>query len=518
MILFENKVEVLNKNIEPLYHIKLEKNYKPLIAEIFDEYIIVYNFMGNLKLFEKNKLINEINIGNEVLCRSIFFTNYQNHPRIVCCFENGMIQRYTVPKLIKVSDICIGYLIKNVFRFNYDDLFINGSNPSLLFGNGSSISVICEQHITSFKFDKYVVLLNHNLITIGELQNSSYCYFKQQKCSSRPILMSIHNNPLTLFVSFLTESCYSIIGYSIPSYSEVFMEKLDENEEIVCFYYYKKYNITLFGTATKTNGRIYIIQEIFGKFNIIKSINIDGNVFSINSYQDFIIVGETSKIILYKISFSLSGILNLEQTQVLPVGIIPRFISVVDNYMIYFGALRTIIIFRFENQSLEKIYEYIICSKLQNGFVGNILDKQNYHLFTINIKHEIIIYSCKIIDDSVDIKPLSTIKLNSPVSYFSSARNGYSILSTKDGHLYSLLKYDRNIIKLLNVVSKEIIKYFPTKLQSSRILDSSYLQLYSLLPHEIQTSTAKKVCKTPDEVIDFICTFMQSVSHICSTS
>lgn len=538
LLLFSNSVEVMTMNLDPVSHINFE-NSQAITAALHQEKIAVSFYSNEIRILSEIEVINSVKIIDEELIAFIQFVECKDTTVLFTFSLNGTIIQFNFPNLQEIGHIQLGYQIKNIFKINAshrhqelnDALFINGTSPVFFYPDGSFSSVICESHLASCSIkDTLFAMVADSKLLIGKMDNSSICSITPKECGPRPLLFSIHKDPFSLFVSFEKGMKFTVSTFLLPSFSQTFSHELQEFEELTCFYYHEELKATFFGTAlnsprTPLKGVLFAVKELFNEFAIVCNEEIDGNIFTINSSKpNNLIIGSTSKLIINSVSALFNGTLKVEPIKIIGTQVIPRSVSILTNkkdqssFIVYFGAERAITVLK-ENKDgsiSDDTEEIIINTRIHSGFVGKPLTSNSCHAFTIENEKILTVYLLKFEDDSISSKILTTFELESPVSYFQHVRDGFALISTKNGSLYALQQYSRDHVLLLKKISDEIAKIFPFTCKNTKILDASILDIFEDLPQQIQTEIAASVDKKPNEIKIFIKSLLHALSLMCS--
>ena len=526
LLLFSDYAEIVSMDLEPLTQLHFQ-NSSAFTAALYQGMAAVVFYTGMIQLLSTNDTINSTVIDENELITAIHFVVEKNNIMLILFSESGVVIRLDVPDLQEISRVALGYHINSVTYLKETCSFlINGTSPTIFYPNGSFISVVCDNYLTSCSLGnyRYALATDSNLL-IGIINESNNCSIESRNCTSCPLLFCIHKQPLSLFVSFETKSKFSLSGFILPSFSETFSHDLSSaQEEITSLYYCNEINATLVGIATNKDGSLLLIKELLGEFKIIQTVKVDGSVFSISSSvtnPNHIIVGGFCKVMIFKAIISFTGLIEMETIQVIPTNAIPISISVLGPFIIYFGANRSIVVLRESNDGmLTKYDERIIKMELRAGFIGRPVSKHSCHMFTVDSQNNLTISLFKFEDDSIAISDLTTYKLESPITSFNIIRNGFALIATRNGMLLCLHEYDREKASILKKISLNISSKLPafSKVQKkTKIIDGSLLDYFSKFSKEIQEEISKSVSKKPKEVNLEIQNLKHTTAKMCST-
>ncbi|OHT08138.1 hypothetical protein TRFO_23413 [Tritrichomonas foetus] len=540
ILLFNDNAEIVTMNLEPFTQIHFNIPHA-FTAALYQGMIAVAFYSGEIQLHSTESQMGETKLSNNELITYMNFNVRDDEISLIACSENGTVFKFDVPDLFETERRTLGYHIKSVTQFHSiqqtnknkhtkersrskldGSLLVNGTSPVILYPNGSFISVICENYSKSCSLNgNKFALANDSDLFIGTIENNSLCSITQKGCISQPLHFSIHQNPLSLFVSFEKNSIFTVSSFVLPSFSESFSHILPPNEEVTALYYHNALNTTFFGVATHKDGSLHAVKELFGEFKIVHSQEIKGSVFCISSSKpNNLIIGGSCKLYMLHVEATFSGMINIETIQVLPTEVIPRSISILGPFIIYFGANKAITIMKESSDndgSVAKYDESIIRTALHSGFLGKPVSKHTCHIFTADENWNLNISSFRFKDDFIEINQLTSFKLDSPVSAFHSVRDGYAMVSTRNGGLYVLQEYDREKIGLMKKVVSEIAKIIPCEKRSTKIVDGELLEFFAKLPEKVQTEIAGKLKRKPREITDTILGIKSTLSKMCST-
>lgn len=546
LLLFSENAEIVTKDLEPIDQI-IFQNSTAYTAALYQGLIAVSFYSGEIQLFEPNedeKIQLQASIEVSDLIISLQFVVYNKNTSLVAFAENGLILRYEINRendgsltLHQISRTQIGYLIKNVIELHSDNknndlnrvLFINCSSPMLLYPDGTFVSIRCDDHDASCSiFNSTMSIYRNRTIFIGEICQNEKCSITPRDCESRPLNFSIHKEPLSLFVSFEKNGNFEVSGFLLPSFSQAYNLPMKQFEEVTDFYYHEHLQTTFIGSAKNNpqmhplKGRIFAIKEQSNKFISILEREIDENVYTITSSKsNNLIVGSTCKLMILDISILSDGLLKMETLQVLSTEVIPRSVSILGNYIFYFGARKAITVFQEQEDGIfSKYYDLLIKTNLHAGYASKQRGKF-YRSLTIDNEKVLTISSITLNDDDiqgerVSFKTLSTFELESPVSCFRPVRDGYFLISTRNGSFYALEEFDLNVIKVLKNVASEIGKKLIFQIDDSKILDVSVLNLFYNLPIDTQQEIATTIGKNLKDIEYLINLVSHNISKMCS--
>lgn len=532
LLLFSDNAEIVTQELEPIaqFHFQNSQAYK---AAFHQGMVAVSFYTNEIHLLSTSEIISSIKIPEDDLIVFLHFLKFKDEIILVSFSENGAITRYDLPDMRAIDHVQLGYHIKSIVKINTnkkhseltDTLFINGTSPVLFYPDGSFSSVICDPHSISCSIEdtKFAIVANSSL-QIGCLNCNNICTILPKKCESRPLHFSVHKEPLSLFVSFERTDCFAISSFLLPSFSQAFTHIFRQYEEITSIYYHESLKTTFFGTAFNSpksplKGMIFGVKELFNKFTIIGQEEIDGNVFTISSSKpNNLIIGSTLKLFIMSASLEFNGKLKMETLQIVPTEAIPRSISILDTLIIYFGSTKVITVLQEQKDGTYIKYdEIIIRSKIHTGFIGRPITSHSCHAFTIDNEKTLTISMFKFKDGNVTLNQLTTFELDGPVSFFQIIRNGFGLISTRNGSLYALQEYSRDHTMLLKKVASEISVKLPFNESDSKILNASLLNIFDYLPQDMQTEIAGTVKKNPGEIRNFIESLLHALSLMCST-
>lgn len=528
LLLFSDNAEIVSKNLEPITQFHFD-NSRAFTADFYQGMVAVSFYTNEIQIMSTSRIISSIKIEEKELITFLHFMNNKKEATLFAFSEDGSITRFKVPDLQVISHIQLGYQIKNIFKMNtskehIDSLFINSSSPVLFYPDGTFSSVACEPHSTSCSLkNSHIAIVKNSELMIGALDDSNICSIIPKHCESRPLLFSIHKEPLSLFVSFEKGMKFVVSSFLLPSFSQTFSHELQDYEEVTCLYYHESLKATFFGTALNSprvplKGILFAVKELFNEFTVVCTEEIEGNVYTINSSKpNNLIVGSTCKMIIMSVSSQFNGSLKIEVSQIVPTEVIPRSISILDRFIIYFGATKSISIFEEQDGSYAKYDEIFIKTKIHTGFIGIPLTAQSCHVFTIEDEKILTLSLFTFEDGSVLRDIITTYQLEGPVSYCHPVRDGFALISTRNGSLCALQRYRYDHILLLRKVASDISKNLPFANDHSKILDASILDLYDELPPNLKEEIAAVVKKKPDDIKNFIESLSHALSLMCST-
>jgi hypothetical protein len=362
---------------------------------------------------------------------------------------------------------------------------------------------------------------DHELL-IGKLDRSNCCSLGRRACIGRPLLFSIHERPLALFVTIQQDDLFLVTSFVLPSFAVMLNEALPAGREVTCLCYHKDLNYTFFATASRQNGDLYAVGEVFDELKIVKQIEIEGGVFCMTPVSDNeLILGGTCRVVRVRATVSASGFVELAILQTLATNVVPRSLSAIGNLVLHFGFQRSItILIRRPDGKLEKAHEHFLTSQIHTGFAGSPLSDHACHLFTVDLDRTLTIYALRIRAEAEklgSITELTAFRLESRASSFSMVRDGFALLATQDGALYTLIEYDRKPARSLQAIAREIGGFFPFKQDETAVIDGDALSLFTALSVEAQNQVCEKAKIKKEVALSLIQGLSRHIGSICST-
>jgi hypothetical protein len=521
-LVFSDSVEVLSMDLTHEFRISLDHG-DAVCAGIYADYLAVAFLDSHIQLFKKDVLVGSTRMAPDSFCQYLVFMVHQRNLELFLVLQDGLIFQYTIPDLVLSNRLSSGYLVKNAFLLDSETLFVNSSSPALLYSSKSTISVLCPPHLTSCVVGKRVALLvAANGLLVGEVNRTSACSLEQRPCSSRPLLFSIHEQPLALFVTFLEGTSFLVSAFLLPSFAVALTESVGDQEEVTALCYHVPLAISLFGTVLGEKGTLCAVAHLLNEFKVVCRLDIEGGVFCLMPLGSAeILVGGHCRVVRVGVTTSAAGFFEMTAVQRVDTNVIPRSLSFVGNFILHFGMVRSIgVLERAPNGTLSKIHDHFLASKMHTGVSGVRISDHAGHLFVVDTARTLTIYSFKVsrkAETTVKIAPLTTYILDSPAASFSMVRDGFAMLATRDGALLTLVECDRHTIRSLNSIAREIGGILPFDVTESAIADLDRLSLFSKLSRDVQDSIATAIKMPARDIATLIQDVTRSIGHICST-
>ena len=531
VLLFADSAEVITYNLSSLRQVSFQQN-NAVCAAVHNEILAVFFTNGEVRMYLPNEKVVSSTIKRQSLCNSLLFSACGDRLYLVATLVDGWIETFSLPDLAEGPSVECGFFVYNSFQLDESSIFINSTSPRIWHVDGVSVPVLCPKHTASCLLSesskgmtKLALVLQDKLV-IGNIMRSSICSIHQRPSILQPLLYSVHEKPLSLFVTMQRDDLFLVSAFILPSFSHIFQHPFEPGEEITCLHYSRAMEMTFCGTASQQDGKLVAIGERFHEMKILQTLLVKGSVFCMaEAGERELVLGGSCCVLRVKVDMSLSGVLTLEVVQIVQTAVIPRSLSSVGHLVVNFGVARCIGILSHNSDGLmETVAKSIISSRVHTGFAGAPLSPLSCHLFTVEMAHSSLgrkfaIWAMKIDqqnESAIDIKRLTEMQLEGPVSSFTYAKPGFSMLATRDGALYVLMEHDRSKVHTMKKLLRQMGDITGIQIQDTAVIDTHSLSLFEFLPSDIQSRIVSKLKMSREDALSLIHGISEQVSNLCS--
>jgi len=514
IVLFSNMAEVLSPQLDLLYQIIYETC--PYKCVIFGNIVVIAFWNGRVSIFNNETLISYMDFPQEDYIIGLHLVRSVQLLLFVI-FQDGKVYIFSVGEKKIIDSLLIGYYISCSFLYDSDSVIIIGSSPSLLSVNGKVIPIIMNSFSMGIKMPNHRIgLLSEYGIAFGTIIESNISTHESEPINGIPLMISVHSQPLTVFVSVFENNQFFVKGYFYPSNSLAFETQFKSEEEITFLDTMNSIDTTFIGTICNSSGKLYAIRQSFGSFKIVSELELEGGVFCMLPLDSSLIVGGRNKLYHIKVSISLSGFFQWDISQTIPAPSITKSLGIVRNYLIQFDSFRSISLFKHDdNLIFEKAFDYFVPQKTHSGFISSEIKPGVYHLFVSTLDGSLIIYSLQF--DPIRIKKLTSIVLSSPITMASPIHDGFYVVSQRNGSFSLLFELNKEEIRVLQKIGQELSKNFLSPVNESKIAQMSYLNLFKSIPGPMQLSICQSIGVEYAKVIQIFEKVKTKVAQICTS-